>query len=191
MSPLELAIESFSCPSKAFKKSPELFRNHLSNYGSIIKDLAEKGAEVNVICKVIFVFLLLSIKFFFEIQSGESCMIEFLQKIEKLKIEEFLPDLDDFYKIRELMMSVCSALVSRGSDLTRFSKTEDTALNYFAFFGFCELMGECPEILFEVKLSIKLANTLSRYFYFLIFIFLEIQQTGLELLAFCRSNWPI
>ena len=59
MSPLELAIESFSCPSKASKKSPELFRNHLSNYGSIIKDLAEKGAEVNVICKVILDFLLL------------------------------------------------------------------------------------------------------------------------------------
>ena len=81
-------------------------------------------------------------------------MIEVLQKIEKLKIEEFLPNLDDFYKIRELMMSVCSALVSRGCDLTRSSKTEDTALNYFAFFGFCELIEECPEILFEVKLRI-------------------------------------
>ena len=93
-------------------------------------------------------------------------MIEFLQKIETLKIEEFLPDLDDFYKIRELMISVCSALVSRGCDLTRFSKTEDTALNYFAFFGFCELIEECPEILFEVKLKIKLAKILSRSFGF-------------------------
>ena len=51
VSPLELALDEFLSPSKATQR--DSLRDHLSNFAEIIKNLLEKGAKADIVCKVL------------------------------------------------------------------------------------------------------------------------------------------